>query len=380
MTIMIKLFIIILNIIYLPLKLFKTKNKITFISRQSNSINVDFKLLIDDLNERYSNYEIVVLTKKIESGIINKIKYVFHIFRQMYHIATSKVVILDTYCIPISILKHKKNLKVIQMWHALGAFKKFGLSIKDKKEGSSSKLIDIMKMHQNYDYIFSSSEYCSNYFAEAFGYNKEKVLPYPLPRLDLLNDKKYIKNKKEEIYSIYPELKDKKNIIYAPTFRIENNGMDRKKSKSTKYLKKLIDEVDFNKYNLIIKFHPLSNIDIEDDRVIIDKNFSTTNMFLIGDYIITDYSAVVYEASFLNKPLFFYSYDLEEYTKNRDFYLDLKKDLPGIISKDSKNIIEAIEKEKYDLKVVKDFSKKNIKKRKKTYTKDINDFIVSIID
>lgn len=380
MTVMIKLFIIILNIIYLPLKLFKTKNKITFISRQSNEINIDFKLLIDDLNERYSNYKIVVLTKKIQNGIINKIKYVFHIFRQMYHIATSKVVILDTYCIPISILKHKKNLKVIQMWHALGAFKKFGLSIKDKKEGSSSKLIDIMKMHQNYDYIFSSSEYCSNYFAEAFGYNKEKVLPYPLPRLDLLNDKKYIKNKKEEIYSIYPKLKDKKNIIYAPTFRIDTSGMDRKKSKSTKYLKKLIDEVDFNKYNLIIKFHPLSNIDIEDDRVIIDKNFSTINMFLIGDYIITDYSAVVYEASFLNKPLFFYSYDLEEYTKNRDFYLDLKKDLPGIISKDPKNIIEAIEKDKYDLKVVKDFSKKNIKKTKKSYTKDINDFIVSIVD
>lgn len=380
MTVMIKLFIIILNIIYLPLKLFKTKNKITFISRQSNSINVDFKLLIDDLNERYSNYEIVVLTKKIESGIINKIKYVFHIFRQMYHIATSKVVILDTYCIPISILKHKKNLKVIQMWHALGAFKKFGLSIKDKKEGSSSKLIDIMKMHQNYDYIFSSSEYCSNYFAEAFGYNKEKVLPYPLPRLDLLNDKKYIKNKKEEIYSIYPKLKDKKNIIYAPTFRIDTSGMDRKKSKSTKYLKKLIDEVDFNKYNLIIKFHPLSNIDIEDDRVIIDKNFSTINMFLIGDYIITDYSAVVYEASFLNKPLFFYSYDLEEYTKNRDFYLDLKKDLPGIISKDPKNIIEAIEKDKYDLKIIKEFKEKNIKKTKKSYTKDINDFIVSIVD
>lgn len=380
MTVMIKLFIIILNIIYLPLKLFKTKNKITFISRQSNEINIDFKLLIDDLNERYSNYKIVVLTKKIQNGIINKIKYVFHIFRQMYHIATSKVVILDTYCIPISILKHKKNLKVIQMWHALGAFKKFGLSIKDKKEGSSSKLIDIMKMHQNYDYIFSSSEYCSNYFAEAFGYNKEKVLPYPLPRLDLLNDKKYIKNKKEEIYSIYPKLKDKKNIIYAPTFRIDTSGMDRKKSKSTKYLKKLIDEVDFNKYNLIIKFHPLSNIDIEDDRVIIDKNFSTINMFLIGDYIITDYSAVVYEASFLNKPLFFYSYDLEEYTKNRDFYLDLKKDLPGIISKDPKNIIEAIEKDKYDLKIIKEFKEKNIKKTKKSYTKDINDFIVSIVD
>ena len=380
MTILIKLFIVILNIIYCFFKLFKTKNKITFISRQSNNINTDFKLLIDDLNERYSNYKIVVLTKKIDGGIINKIKYVFHIFKQMYHIATSKVVVLDTYCIPISILKHKKNLKVIQMWHALGAFKKFGLSVKDKKEGTSSKLIDIMKMHQNYDYVFSSSEYCSTYFAEAFGYNKEKVLPYPLPRLDLLKDKKYIKSRKEEIYNEYPELKNKKNIVYAPTFRIDNSSVDRKKSKSTKYLKKLIDEIDFEKYNLIIKFHPLSNIDLKDKRVIVDKKFSTSNMFFISDYVITDYSAIVYEAAFLHKPLFFYSYDLEEYTKNRDFYLDLKTDLPGIVSKDPKEIIEFIEKNSYDMRIVKKFSKKNIVKTKKTYTKDINDFIVSHID
>ena len=327
MTILIKIFIIILNIIYLPLKLFKTKNKITFISRQSNKINTDFKLLIEDLNERYDSYKVVVLTKKIDGGIINKIKYVFHIFKQMYHIATSKVVVLDTYCIPISILKHKKNLKVIQMWHALGAFKKFGLSVKDKKEGTSSKLIDIMKMHQNYDYVFSSSEYTSTYFAEAFGYMKEKVLSYPLPRLDLLKDKKYIKKKKEEIYNKYPELKNKKNIVYAPTFRIDNSNVDRKKSRSTRYLKKLIDEIDFEKYNLIIKFHPLSNIDIKDKRIVVDKQFQTTDMFFISDYVITDYSAIVYEAAFLHKPLFFYSYELEEYVKIRDFYLDLKMDL-----------------------------------------------------
>lgn len=380
MTILIKIFIVVLNIIYFPLKFLKTKNKITFISRQSNNINIDFKLLINDLNKRYNNYKIVVLTKKIDGGIINKIKYVFHIFKQMYHISTSKVVVLDTYCIPVSILKHKKNLKVIQMWHALGAFKKFGLSVKDKKEGTSSKLIDIMKMHQNYDYIFSSSKHCSIYFAEAFGYNKEKVLPYPLPRLDLLKDKKNIKKKQEEIYNIYPELQHKKNIIYAPTFRINNNNIDRKKSTSTKYLKKLINEIDFNKYNLIVKFHPLSNIEIKDKRIIVDKKFETTDMFFISDYVITDYSAIVYEAAFLNKPLFFYSYDLEEYTKNRDFYLDLKKELPGIVSKDPKEIIESIEKNKYDLKTVKKFSNKNIVKCKKSYTKDINDFIISHID
>lgn len=379
MTIVIKIFIGILKFIYFFLKLLPTRKKITFISRQSNSINIDFELLINDLKERYPEYRVVTLTKKIEGNLLNKIKYVFHIFRQMYHIATSKAVILDTYCIPISILKHKKNLKVIQMWHALGAFKKFGLSIKDKGEGSSSKLIEIMKMHQNYDYVFSSSKYCSTKFSEAFGYPIEKVLSYPLPRLDLLNNNEHINNKKVEILKKYPKLKDKKNILYAPTFRIEQKNCNRKKSKSIKNVLDLINEIDFDEYNLIIKFHPLSNITIKDKRIICDKTFNTSDMLFLSDYVITDYSATVYEASFLNKPLFFYTYDLEEYTKNRDFYLNIKKDLPGIITKNPKEIIDSIKTEKYDLKIVKKFKSKNIINSKKTYTKDINDFIVKML-
>ncbi len=377
MEIIIEIFIIFLKAIYFFLKLLPSKKKITFISRQSNNINIDFKLLTDDLNERYSEYKIVVLTKKIEGNIFNKIKYIFHILRQMYHIATSKVVVLDTYCIPISILKHKKNLKVIQMWHALGSFKKFGLSIKNKKEGTSTKLISIMKMHQNYDYIFCSSTKCSKNFAEAFGYSEDKVLPYPLPRLDLFKNKQYKKEMANKIYNKYPELKNKKNILYAPTFRIE--GANRKKSKSIINVNKLIENIDFEKYNLIIKFHPLSDITLSDNRVICDKTFKTSDFLFVSDYVITDYSAIVYEASYLTKPLFFYSYDIEEYTKNRDFYLDINKDLPGIIIKDSKIIINNIENNKYDLHKVKKFSNDNIKKCRISYTKDINDFIINLI-
>ena len=64
MSILIYIFIIILRIIYFFLKLIPSKNKIVFISRQSNNINIDFKLLTEDLNKRYSNYKTVVLTKK----------------------------------------------------------------------------------------------------------------------------------------------------------------------------------------------------------------------------------------------------------------------------------------------------------------------------
>ena len=104
----------------------------------------------------------------------------------MYHIATSEMVVLDTYCIAVSVLHQRKSLVVIQMWHALGAMKKFGYSILDKGEGTKRSLAEAMQMHKNYTYIFSSSEFCCRFFAEAFNASIDQMVVMPLPRLDLI--------------------------------------------------------------------------------------------------------------------------------------------------------------------------------------------------
>ncbi len=377
-NLLIKILIFFCDFIYFFIKFFKTKNKITFISRQSNKINKDFLLLKNDIELRYKDYEVKVLCKKLENGILNKIKYIFHMFKQMYHIATSKVVVLDAYCIPISILKHKKNLKVIQMWHALGAFKKFGYSVQDKQEGSSSKINNLMKMHKNYDYIFTSSDNCKPYFAEAFGYDESYLRVNPLPRLDLLKDNKYKKEKTKEILNKYPILKKKKNILYAPTFRIKGkNTVEKEQVNDISYINKLINRINFDEYNLIVKVHPLSNITIDDERIIKDNKFTTLDMLFISDYVITDYSAIVYEAAFLEKPLFFYAYDIDNYLNGREFYLDYEKDMPGIVTKNEDELIKAIEKNIYSLDMIRKFKNQNILKCS-NYTKRITDFIISV--
>ena len=129
MTVAVRIGIFFFNIIYFFIKLCPTRNKVTFISRQKNTPSIDFILLKTELHKTDPSIKVVILCKRLEKGFKKKILYVFHMFKQMYHIATSKVVVLDSYCITISILKHKKKLKVVQMWHALGSFKKFGKSI-----------------------------------------------------------------------------------------------------------------------------------------------------------------------------------------------------------------------------------------------------------
>lgn len=348
MYILIKIGIFIFNIIYFFIKLFPIQNKVTFISRQSNDKSIDISLLEGEIKRENKNVKVVILCKTLD----NKLKYFFHMFRQMYHVATSKVVVLDGYCIVVSILKQKKETTIIQMWHALGAFKKFGYSILNQEEGSSEKTAKVMKMHNNYNYAFVSGEACIQPYSEAFRIDKKNIKIMPLPRVDLLRDKGNKKRVSDNIYKIYPILREKKNILYAPTFR--------KNKDSSEQVKELINSIDYSKYNLIIKLHPLTKIDIVDDRVIFDKNFTTLDMMYISDYVITDYSAILFEVAVLEKPIYFWTYDYEEYLNGRNFYLDFTTEIPGPMSSDVNNIIKFIEKDKYDLKKLKEFQKKYV--------------------
>ena len=377
MVIIIKILKLILNIIYSLFKLFKTKNRITFISRQSNNINVDFVLLGKEINKEMPEYDVVYLCKTLNSGFLNKIKYIFHMFKQMYYISTSKLVILDSYCIVISNCKHKKDLIVIQMWHAMGAFKKFGLSVVDNASSrvrhvSNKKLAKVMNMHKNYDYIFSSSKYCIKFFREAFGQSKDKIKVFPLPRIDLMIDKNNIKKVSDKIYAKYPKLKNnKKNILYCPTFREGNYDY--------KYIKEFIDKFNYKKYNLVVKLHPLTKYKFNNDKVIFDKSFTTYEMAFVSNKVISDYSAVIYEVAVIGKPMIFYAYDKNNYVDNRNFYLNYDKEMPGKICLTLEELFKEIDNINYDLKKIGDFKRKYIDGCKNSYTYDIMKFIKSCV-
>ena len=146
----------VLNGIYSLMKIRRVRNQVVFISRQSNEPSEDIMMIMDELSAR--KIPSIALCRKLDGGITGTVKYCFHMIKQMYCMSVSKVVVLDSYCIAASLLDHREDTRIIQMWHALGAMKKFGLSILDKPEGRSSETAGLMRMHANYDYIFTSSE------------------------------------------------------------------------------------------------------------------------------------------------------------------------------------------------------------------------------
>ena len=90
-----KLAVLGLRILYIPMKWLPVQKKITFMSRQSDKPSIDFRLLGKAIKREHPDYKVVMITKQLKNPLL----YAISVLIQMYHIATSKAVILDSYCI-----------------------------------------------------------------------------------------------------------------------------------------------------------------------------------------------------------------------------------------------------------------------------------------
>lgn len=370
MSIIVKFGTFILNILYGIMKLLPQRKKLVIISRQSDEPSLDIKMIEKVFKDLHTDYQVVVLCKKIGPGFGGKISYVFHMLRQMYHLATSEFAVIDSYCIPVSILNHRKNLLIIQMWHSIGTMKKFAYSILDKPEGSSSKIAGLMKMHKNYDYILSAGDGYKDHLAQGFNYPVEQIVTLPLPRVEVLKDENYAAAVRRRVLKVYPNLAEKKTIVYVPTFRKANDD------DFLTALTELCNSIDYERYNLVVKAHPLTNLTgFDGGRAIIDKAFSSFDMLFIADAVISDYSCIMYEAAVLKKPIYLYTYDYDAYMSSRDIYMDYKAEVPGPICYDAGTLTAAIEDGSYDYDKLQNFLDKYVYTGSQHETKDIVDFI-----
>ena len=135
-----------------------------------------------------------------------------------------------------------------------------------------------------------------------------------------------------------------------------------------------MDKVDANKYNLIIKLHPLDTAEVP-EKYIAKGNFSTYDLMKFADYIITDYSATAIEASLLQKPLFLYVYDIDTYNETRGLNVDLTLELKNSTSKNIKDILYIIENDSYDKQALIKFRDKYVE----TYNQNNTENICNII-
>lgn len=315
------------------LRVLPRRRKVTMLTREHAKPPLDFSLLQKALKRTDPTVEVVMIARKVPSGVLPKFGYAVHLLTELYHVATSRVLVVDGYSPVASGVSHGSGLTIIQVWHGLGALKKFGRSILGRDEGRHPWLARAVRMHRNYDLVLASAERCRVPFAEAFGTDVSRVVVAPLPRVDRLRDPAARTRARERFDRRHPGLVDARIALFAPTFRLDGEP-----AADIGELSRAIGAAGFT---LVTKLHPL-NADTDGDETFAAPGFSTQDLILIADVFITDYSSAVFEAAVAGVPCFLLATDLERYSMSRDFYLAYPGDLGLPFATDAEGLVAAI--------------------------------------
>lgn len=269
-------------------------------------------------------------------------------------LASSKFVFLNDNFFPLAFMNFNPETIVVQLWHAPGAFKKFGGS----SDLESREMLK--KCSDNTDYLVVSSKNIVDYYSEAFQISKSKIKPLGLPRADYYFENHDTDEFKSAFFERYGLDGDKKIILYAPTFRDEEKYND---VFAYLDLERFNEELS-DEYVLALRLHPkIRNFyskDITSKGHYIDCSDypSEQELLLISDILITDYSSIMIEFAMLDKPVIFFTYDYDSYlTRERGFYFDFKSTVPGPIVYDSQSLIDAIKNDDFDRSRISEFVK-----------------------
>lgn len=222
-----------------------------------------------------------------------------------------------------SYIRKKKGQYYIQTWHGGIALKKIERdyeSVLGKAYVSNAKRDSKMT-----DLYISNSNFCTSLYRNSFWYHGE-IKEYGSPRNDvLLTPDLSLKDKISKKLNI-PF--DYKIAIYAPTYR-EGGSIEAYKMDFSKVLDQLTNRFS-NNWVIAVRLHPLvaslSDLITYNKRIINTTDYRDIyELMAAGDVLITDYSNLMFEFSFMKKPVFLYALDINEYDKDRGFYFNYSK-------------------------------------------------------
>ncbi len=251
-------------------------------------------------------------------------------------------------------LKSKKNQSIIQCWHGT-PLKKLGHDITCDNQPTAS----LMGTRYAYsleaekcDYFISPSPYVTKCLKSAFAMNGEKILELGYPRNDELviykEDQAYKNNIKQKLGLD----KNKKIILYAPTYRDTDYSkkeafLSNNKLSTETFLKFIRDKG----YIVLFRGHYFTKANSGDKSFVNVSRYGNINdLMLVSDLLITDYSSLMFDYLLLEKPIFLYLYDREKYFKEtRGVYLNIDEEVAGKICYDEQQLIMALNSTSSDM-------------------------------
>lgn len=351
------------KLLFMLCKLFPTGNKTVLVS--SFGDNVDY---VAEEILRQGKSEVIILTSKnkhysfdhlglppqniIRYDRLTGIPYI----KAMFHLATARVVFVDNYFAFLSVLNFKPHVKCVQLWHAAGAVKKFGMEDPTFYKRSVAAQKRFKNVYRRFDKIVVGADEMIPIFNTAFNRNDEHFLKTGIPRTDFFFNENAMAAAKQAVEDAFPSIKNKKVVLYAPTFRRDQlNGQE-----IALDIKQMIHRLGSD-YVVVIRMHPavrVGDFKAYGEQVIDASSYPNIHhLLVVTDFLISDYSSLPYEFALLNRPQIFYPYDLETYEKESGFWHPYESVVPGPVVYSTNEITEMILQDAFDLTQIEDFSK-----------------------
>ncbi len=304
---------------------------------------------------RFNDSPKAIFDKMSELGMLEQYRVVWALKEpEKYDIPNAKKIKMDTLEYFITALKAKYWISCVNIERALH-FKKKKTVYLNTWHGASLNYVgnavsgrnDFHFEHINYFCI--NGEYERGFIIRDFNVLPQAIIETGYPR----NDDLYgvTKEKQQAIREKLNIPKDKKVILYAPTWRESNDGGASFKLAPPITWDKWREQLGDN-YVVLLRTHPyttkLMNVEFDDFvRNCIDYP-SVNELMIAADVLISDYSCILLDYSILEKPLICFGYDYEEYKAVRDFYFDMEKVIPNGVIRTEEAVINHIRSMDYE--------------------------------
>ncbi|NBK96551.1 MAG: CDP-glycerol:glycerophosphate glycerophosphotransferase [Erysipelotrichia bacterium] len=303
------------------------------------------KYIYEYLAQHYSNqFKFVWVLNTKTKPAYDGIKVRRFSFRYAYYLARAKYLVFNARQ-PLWFRKREGQI-FLETWHGT-PLKCLVFDQEEVTAASPKYKKEFYKQRKDWDYLISANDFSTETLKRCFMFEGE-MLAYGYPRNDIL----YAEDKEEKAIAIKKKLNiplDKKTILYAPTWR-DDEFYGKGQYKFTLRLDlALLRERLKDEYVILLRTHQyiadaLDISGLEGFAYNVSKYDDISELYLISDICITDYSSVFFDYANLKRPILFYTYDIEKYKNQlRGFYIDMEKEVPGPLLYTSEEVVKAIE-------------------------------------
>lgn len=308
--------------------------KVIFLDGKSSSMPDAFTQMFAYLQDNYDlDVRFVGLAQNDGISWVGYYKRCLALCRDL---ATAHVVFLADASDVVSCLPLRPETKVVQLWHACGAFKKWGYSTADLKFGNTKKQLDRHPFYKNLTLVTVSSPEVAWAYCEAMGLEDEPdvVQATGVSRTDCFYDEKFLVEARSKVESAVPGIVGKKTLLYAPTFRGHVSEAAGPDFIDFEALRKAIGDgwVLLVKHHPFVKKPPAISESCREFAYLV-PDVPTDCLMATADAMVTDYSSVVFEFSLFERPIAFLAPDVDDYCDWRGFYYPYEEMSPGPVLK-----------------------------------------------